>query len=120
MPEAELLADVLINLGLVYINQHEIDLALPTFERSSNLRSPFGGLSSDISMSTLYNKSVALMMIGRLEEAGENLRNAAVHSARRKPDQNSLTKDKWKQDYICILNDMGDVLSPKRRSSCSN
>ncbi|KAE8337189.1 hypothetical protein BDV24DRAFT_167464 [Aspergillus arachidicola] len=113
MPEAEFLADVFTNLGLVYINQQKFDLALHTFKRSSNLRSQFGGLSPDIPMSILYNKSVALMMIGRLEEAGENLRNAAAYFARHKPDQYGLTKDEQKQLYIRILNDMGDVLLRK-------
>ncbi|KJK66420.1 hypothetical protein P875_00021441 [Aspergillus parasiticus SU-1] len=100
MPEAEFLADVFTILGLVYINQQKSDLALHTFERSSNLRSQFGGLSPDIPMSILYNKSVALMMIGRLEEAEENLRNAAAYFARHKPDQYGLTKDERKQLYI--------------------
>ncbi|KAE8318389.1 hypothetical protein BDV41DRAFT_571862 [Aspergillus transmontanensis] len=113
MPEAEFLADVFTNLGLVYINQQKFDLALHTFERSSNLRNQFGGLSPDIPMSTLYNKSVALMMIGRLEEAEENLRNAAAYFARHKPDQYGLTKDEQKQLCIRILNDMGDVLLRK-------
>ncbi|GMF69105.1 unnamed protein product [Aspergillus oryzae] len=113
MPEAEFLADVFTNLGLVYIKQQRFDLAPHTFERSSNLRSQFGGLSPDISISTLYIKSVALMMIGRPEEAEENLCNAAAYFARHKPDQYGLTKDERKQLYICILNDMGEVLLQK-------
>lgn len=110
MPEAEFLADVFTNLGLVYIKQQRFDLALHTFERSSNLRSQFGGLSPDISISTLYIKSAAL---GRPEEAEENLRNAAAYFARHKPDQYGLTKDERKQLCICILNDMGEVLLQK-------
>ncbi|KAJ1710903.1 hypothetical protein COH20_010007 [Aspergillus flavus] len=110
MPEAEFFADVFTNLGLVYIKQQRFDLAPHTFERSSNLRSQFGGLSPDISISTLYIKSAAL---GRPEEAEENLRNAAAYFARHKPDQYGLTKDERKQLYICILNDMGEVLLHK-------
>ncbi|RAQ46640.1 hypothetical protein AFGD_000007 [Aspergillus flavus] len=112
VPEAEFLADVFTNLGLVYIGQHKYDLALHTFERSLNLRSQFGGLSPDILMSTLYNKSIALMIIGKLEEA-ENLRNAAAYFARHSPDRYGLTKDERKQLYIRILNDMGEVLLRK-------
>ncbi|KAE8331167.1 hypothetical protein BDV39DRAFT_201309 [Aspergillus sergii] len=113
VPEGEFLSDVFTNLGLTYIGQREYDLAQQAFDKSWNLRSQLGSLTPDITMSIMYNKSVAFMMTGRLEEAEDNLRNAASHFARHKPDQYGLTKDERKQLYIRILNDMGDVLSER-------
>ncbi|KAB8223794.1 hypothetical protein BDV33DRAFT_200158 [Aspergillus novoparasiticus] len=113
VPEGEFISDVLTNLGLTYIGQREYDLALQAFDKSWNLRSQLGSLTPDITMSIMYNKSVAFMMTGRLEEAEDNLRNAASHFAQHKPDQYGLTKDERKQLYIRILNDIGDVLLRK-------
>ncbi|KNG81171.1 tetratricopeptide repeat domain protein [Aspergillus nomiae NRRL 13137] len=113
IPRGEFLSDVLTNLGLAYIGQREYDLALHAFDKSWSLRSQLGSLTPDITMSIIYNKSVAFMMTGRLEEAEENLRKAASHFARHTPSQYGLTKDERKRLYIRILNDMGEVLLRK-------
>ncbi|KAB8279774.1 tetratricopeptide repeat domain protein [Aspergillus minisclerotigenes] len=89
IPEAELLADVFTNLGLVYINQ------------------------INITSHCTHSKVCSIDDDWKARGAEKNLRNAAAYFARHKPDQYGLTKDERKQLYIRILNDLGDVLLRK-------
>ncbi|KAE8372592.1 hypothetical protein BDV26DRAFT_285801 [Aspergillus bertholletiae] len=111
VPSGEFPSDVYTNLGLVYIGQHKYGLALHAFDKSWNLRNQLDSLTPDITLSIMYNKSVAFMMAGRLEEAEENLRSAASHFARHKPDQYGLTKDERKRLYIQSVAAATDIFS---------
>ncbi|RHZ45995.1 uncharacterized protein CDV56_103477 [Aspergillus thermomutatus] len=106
---AEFLANVLTNLGLVYTRQREFGPALRAFRRSSDLMSALGMLTPDASMSITYNKAVVFMMTERLDEAEALLRQAAAHFSRHPTDQHMPMSDDWKRLYIRILNDFGEV-----------
>ncbi|PGH05122.1 hypothetical protein AJ79_06870 [Helicocarpus griseus UAMH5409] len=113
VPAIEFLADVYTNLGLVYIAQHKPDVALRALEQSLSLRKKINTLTPDVSMSITYNKAIAYLMTGRLDEADANLRRAAAYFARNKTDDDGLLKNQRKRLYIRILNDMGEVLLRK-------
>lgn len=108
----EFLADVLANLGLVYTRQRKFEVALRSFDRSSEIMSALGTLTSHVSMSITYNKAVVFMMTDRLDEAETLLREAAAYFSQDSTNEHTLGNE-GKSLYLRILNDMGEVMLRK-------
>lgn len=109
----EFLADVLVNLGLVYTQQRKFEAALGSFDRSSNIMSELGTLTPHASMSITYNKAVVFMMADRLDEAEMFLRDVAAYFSQDATAEHALSQNERKSLYLWILNNIGEVMLRK-------